>query len=97
MEIRSLPGVPLTRSCHSRTKYSPHSASARLRSSGVNRSSPVRSDAVAASDPRGARGALAPWLANGVLRRYRLPCAACGRGSVGAEAWDESGGDVAAV
>ena len=54
-------------------------------------------DAVAASDPRGARGALAPWLANGVLRRYRLPCAACGRGSVGAEAWDESGGDVAAV
>lgn len=47
-------------------------------------------DAVAAFEPRAARAALAPWLADAALRRYRLPCAACGRGSVGAEAWDES-------
>lgn len=47
-------------------------------------------DAVAAFEPRAARAALAPWLADGTLRRYRLPCAACGRGTVGAEAWDES-------
>ena len=47
-------------------------------------------DTIAAFEPLAARAALAPWLANGVLRRYRLPCAACGRGGVGAEAWDEA-------
>lgn len=47
-------------------------------------------DAVTAFEPRAARAAIAPWLAHEALRRYRLPCAACGRGSVGAEAWDES-------
>lgn len=47
-------------------------------------------DAVAAFEPRVAREAIAPWLAHEALRRYRLPCLACGRGTVGADTWDES-------
>ncbi len=51
-------------------------------------------DAIAAFEPRAARAALAPWLAHPALRRYRLPCAACGRGSIGLEAWDDAAGEA---
>lgn len=49
-------------------------------------------DAAVAFDPRTARAAVAPWLGDPVLRRYRVPCAACGRGSVGVEAWEDAPG-----
>ena len=48
-------------------------------------------DAIEAFEPRAARGTLAPWLANEALRHYRLPCSACGKGSVGVAAFEEGG------
>lgn len=46
-------------------------------------------DAAAAFEPRTARAAVEPWLAHAALRRYRIPCRACGAGAVGVEAWEE--------
>jgi len=44
-------------------------------------------DAIGAGEPGAARALLAPLVARPDLRRYRIPCAACGRGSVGVEAF----------
>jgi len=41
--------------------------------------------AVERGEPQAARGAIAPALARGDLRRFRVPCAACGRGTVGVD------------
>jgi len=49
-------------------------------------------DHIATFEPRQARAAIAPALADPVLQRYRLPCLACGRGSVGVDAWSEGEG-----
>ncbi|HTR96794.1 MAG TPA: hypothetical protein VMH61_02735, partial [Candidatus Acidoferrales bacterium] len=45
--------------------------------------------AIATGDAAAGHAALAPLLADATLRRYRIPCAHCGRGSVGLEAWEE--------
>lgn len=42
-------------------------------------------DAAAADSPARARAALAPALARDDLRRYRVPCARCGTGTVGVD------------
>ncbi len=42
-------------------------------------------DAIAASDPTRALSALAPLLERADLRHFRIPCAHCGRGSVGVD------------
>lgn len=47
-------------------------------------------DAISAFEPRVALAAIRPLLEHDALKRYRLPCSACGRGTVGADAWDEA-------
>jgi hypothetical protein len=49
--------------------------------------------AALAGDPAAARAALAPVLARMDLRRYRIPCAACARGSLGLDETLETGRD----
>ncbi len=44
-------------------------------------------------DPVEARRAIAPALAREELRRFRIPCAACGRGTVGIEETAEAAGE----
>jgi hypothetical protein len=48
--------------------------------------------AIEAWEPSAARTALAATLAREDLRRYRIPCAACGRGAFGVVEVEESGG-----
>lgn len=47
-------------------------------------------DEISAFKPREALAALQPLLDHDALKRYRLPCVACGRGTLGADAWDEA-------
>jgi hypothetical protein len=47
-------------------------------------------DAISAFEPRRALAAIQPLLGDDALKRYRLPCSACGRGTLGADAWDEA-------
>ena len=47
-------------------------------------------DAISAFEPRKALAAIQPLLGHDALKRYRLPCSACGRGTLGADAWDEA-------
>lgn len=47
-------------------------------------------DAISAFQPREALAAIQPLLGHDALKRYRLPCVACGRGTLGADAWDEA-------
>jgi hypothetical protein len=42
-------------------------------------------EAIAAADPARALGALAPLLERADLRHFRIPCAHCGRGSIGVD------------
>jgi hypothetical protein len=47
-------------------------------------------DAISAFEPRAALEAIQPLLSHDALKRYRIPCSACGRGTLGADAWDEA-------
>lgn len=58
---------------------------------GLARAVTASRSAVEEADPFGARRALAAALARGDLRRFRIPCAACARGTVGVEGVEEAG------
>jgi len=60
----------------------------------VTRALAAARDAVSASEPSRARHAIASALARQDLRRFRIPCARCGRGSIGVdEAQEFASGD----
>ena len=51
----------------------------------ADRALPISGRAIVARKPGRARRALAPLLSRDDLRRFRLPCVRCGRGSIGVE------------
>jgi hypothetical protein len=50
-------------------------------------------EAAEALQPEPARAAVSALLERADLRRYRVPCGACGRGSIGVDALEESAGE----
>jgi len=81
--------APLVRECADALLGEPALAGGPL--AGVAAEVTAARDAAAAGDPAAARRALTAALARDDLKRFRIPCARCRRGSVGVEETHEAG------